>query len=69
MFHLVDGVVVVASARLADDAHRPLPDAPFVPEAAKVEIVDTRAGWAHVRWGALDGWISSSAVRPIARLP
>jgi hypothetical protein len=65
--HLREGVVVVPTARLADADHRPLPEAPFVPEAAKVEIVDTRAGWAHVRWSALDGWVSSSAVRPIAR--
>ena len=64
--HLREAVVVVASARLTDDAHRPLPQDPFVPEAAKVELVDARAGWAHIRWGALDGWVSSSAVRPIA---
>ncbi len=67
--NLKEGVVVVSSAPLTDDAHRPLPQGPFVPEAARVEIVDTRAGWAHVRWGALDGWVSSSAVRPIAPGP
>jgi hypothetical protein len=65
--NLKEGVVVVPSARLTDDAHRPLPQSPFVPEAAKVELLDARAGWAHVRWGTLDGWVSSSAVRPIAR--
>ena len=64
--NLKEAVVVVPSARLTDDAHRPLPQSPFVPEAARVELVDARAGWAHVRWGALDGWVSSSAVRPIA---
>jgi hypothetical protein len=62
-----EAVVVVPSARLTDDAHRPLPQSPMVPEAARVELVDSRAGWAHVRWGALDGWVSSSAVRAIAR--
>ena len=65
--HLREGVVVVQSARLTDAEHRPLPAAPFVPEAARVEIVETRAGWAHVRWSTFDGWVSSSAVRAIAR--
>jgi hypothetical protein len=64
--HRRDGVVVAAGARATDELHRPI-DAVPLPEAAHVSIVDSRAGWTHVRWASVDGWIPSSAVRPIAR--
>ncbi len=65
--HVKEGVVVAPSAHLTDANHRPLPRGAALPEGARVEIVDTRAGWAHVRWAQADGWITSAAVRTIAR--
>lgn len=64
---LQEGVIVSATARPSDDKGIALPGAAPLPEAARVEIVDARAGWAHVRVGGTDAWIPASAVRPIAR--
>jgi hypothetical protein len=65
--HRQEGVIVVQNARPADEDHRPLAQAQPLPEAAKVDLLETRAGWAHVRWAQVDGWIPRSSVRPIAK--
>jgi hypothetical protein len=64
--HRREGVVVTPSARATDESHRPLADAASVPEAARVDIVEARAGWTHIRWSAVDGWLPSTAVRDLA---
>ena len=38
-----------------------------IPEAARVEIGEQRGGLVHVRWGAIEGWTQSDAVRRLAR--
>jgi hypothetical protein len=60
-----DGVIVVTEARLSDE--RGILQGGLVPEAAKVEITDRRGGLLHVRWGTQDGWVSTGAVRRLAR--
>jgi hypothetical protein len=60
------GVIVSAGARPTDDRGIVLAKAPVMPEAADVEILGHRAGWAQVRWGNVVAWIPGSSVRPIA---
>jgi hypothetical protein len=62
-----EGVVVSSSARLANEKGVPVPEAESLPEAAHVEVLETRAGYTHVRWGNVVGWIPAAAVRPIHR--
>src|SRR5262249_13260946 len=65
--HRREAVVVAASARVSDSDHRPLSEAASVPEAGRLELVDSGAGWGDVRWAAVDGWVPSTAVRDLAR--
>jgi hypothetical protein len=67
--HRVEGVVVSASARPSDAKGIALPSADILPEGARVRIVGSNAGWSEVRWGALDTWIPSTAVRPLEKPP
>jgi hypothetical protein len=64
---LREGVVVAPSARPADERGIAIPGAKQVPEAARVEIDETKPGWVHVRWGSTQGWVPSTTVRPIAK--
>jgi hypothetical protein len=61
------GVIVSAGARPTDEHGLVVANAPVIPEAAEVEIVAHRAGWAQVRWGTVLAWIPASSVRPLAR--
>ena len=61
-----EGVIVSAGARPRDERGLVIANAPVVPEAAEVEIVGHRAGWAQVRWGNVVAWIPSGSVRPLA---
>jgi len=63
------GVIVTAGARPTDERGLVLASAPVVPEAAEVEILGHRAGWARIRWGKLVAWIPAGSVRPIAEPP
>jgi hypothetical protein len=61
-------VVVVTSARLSDEAGRPLPskrgaDTTTVPEGGTVYVRERREGRYLVEWGNADGWLGSSDVR------
>ncbi|WP_235879748.1 hypothetical protein [Polyangium aurulentum] len=56
------GVVVVPEAHLVDEAGTALGGDP-IPEAASVEVGDTRGALIHVRWGATEGWVPSGSVR------
>jgi hypothetical protein len=65
--HRVDGVIVSSSARPSDARGIALPKTSSLPEGARVRIVGTNAAWTEVRWGALDAWVPTSAVRGLAR--
>ena len=65
-FHLREGIVVVASARPSDERGVVRPGASPLPEAARVQIVESKGGWTRVRWGALDAWVPAPAIRPLA---
>jgi hypothetical protein len=65
-------VVVVTSARLSDEAGRPLPtkrgaDTTTVPEGGTVYVRERREGRYLVEWGNTDGWLSASDVRVLSR--
>jgi hypothetical protein len=61
-----DGVVVTTEAHLVTDKGVLTTKGP-IPEAAHVEIGERRGGLVHVRWGAVEGWTQSDAVRRLAR--
>jgi hypothetical protein len=65
--YLSEAVVIVESARPCDERGLAIPNATPLPEAARVEIIDTRPGFTRVRWGPTDAWVASSALRPLAR--
>jgi hypothetical protein len=62
-----EAVVISAAARPTDERGVTIPNAQPIPEAALVEIVDTKPGFARVRRGATEAWISSSSIRVIAK--
>jgi hypothetical protein len=65
--HRREGVIVATSALPADERGMTRPGASSFPEAALVEIVDSKPGWTHVRWGKVDGWVPAGAVRALER--
>jgi hypothetical protein len=65
--HRTDGVIVTSNARPSDARGIALPKAGALPEGARVRIATTNAAWTEVRWGSLDAWVPTSAVRPLAR--
>jgi hypothetical protein len=66
--HLREAVVVAANARPSDQRGIVAPGATPLPEGARVEVVDARGTWSRVRFGSIDAWIASSALRPLARV-
>jgi hypothetical protein len=64
---LREAVVVTASARPSDPNGITVPGAAPLPEGARVEMVDARGASTRVRFGAVDAWISSRALREVAR--
>jgi hypothetical protein len=66
--HLREAVVVVSNARLTNDRGMALPGAIQLPEGARVEIVEPRSAVTRVRFGRVDGWVASNALRELARL-
>ncbi len=65
--HLREGVIVSSSARPSDARGIAQSGTPL-PEAARVQIVESRPGLTRVQWGALDAWVPSPAVRPLAHI-
>jgi hypothetical protein len=61
-----EGVVVSPEAHLVTEKGV-LTSKGSIPEAARVEIGEQRGGLVHVRWGAVEGWTQSDAVRRLAR--
>jgi hypothetical protein len=67
--HLIEGIVVAATARPADEKGIALPGATPLPEAARVQILDERPGWVRVERSNVVAWLPSQTVRPLARRP
>lgn len=61
-----DGVVVAPEAHLLTEKGV-LSSRGAIPEAARVELGEQRGALVHVRWGAVEGWTQSDAVRRLAR--
>ena len=61
-----DGVVVATEAHLLNEKGV-LTSRGAIPEAARVELGERRGALVHVRWGAVEGWTQSDAVRRLAR--
>jgi hypothetical protein len=64
---LREAVVVSPSARPSDEHGLVAPGATPLPEGARVELVEGRSMWTRVRFGALDAWVPTSALRELAR--
>lgn len=64
-----EAVVVTPGSRPTDERGIVAPGATPLPEGARVEVVDSREAHARIRFGALDAWVPSSALRDIARWP
>ncbi len=65
--NLREAVVVTPGARPTDDRGLAVPGAASLPEGARVEVVESRGSMARVRFGAVEAWVSASALREIAR--
>ena len=61
-----DGVVVAPEAHLLTEKGV-LTSRGAIPEAARVELGEQRGALVHVRWGAVQGWTHTDAVRRLAR--
>ena len=61
-----DGVVVATEAHLLNEKGV-LTSRGAIPEAARVELGEQRGALVHIRWGAVEGWTQSDAVRRLAR--
>jgi hypothetical protein len=64
---LHEAVLVTSGARPSDARGVVLPGATPLPEGARVELVEARGAWARVRFGALDAWVPTTALRDLAR--
>ncbi len=64
---LSEAIVISPAARPSDAHGIALPAATPLPEAARVEVVEQNAGLTEVRWGALDAWVPTSTLRPLAK--
>jgi hypothetical protein len=64
---LREAVVVAANSRPSDARGITLPGATPLPEGARVEVVDSRGSWDHIRFGSIEAWLASSALRELAR--
>lgn len=61
-----EGVVVAPEAHLVTERGALTSGAP-IPEAARVEMGERRGSLVRIRWGAVDGWTQSDAIRQLAR--
>ncbi|MGD0675716.1 MAG: hypothetical protein ABSC94_09880 [Polyangiaceae bacterium] len=64
---LREAVIVTADARTIDPRGMAIAGAASLPEGARVEIVDDRGATIRVRFGTTDAWVSSAALRELAR--
>jgi hypothetical protein len=66
--NLHEAVVVTAGARPTDERGLSVPGAAPLPEGARVEVLETRGSVSRVRFGSVEAWVASVALREIARL-
>ncbi len=64
---LREAVVVTTSARPSDERGITRPGATPLPEGARVEVVEVRGPFSRVRFGGIDAWVASGALRELAR--
>jgi hypothetical protein len=62
-----EAVVVTSGARPTDERGIALAGATPLPEGARVEVVETKGPSTRVRFGTLEAWITSGAIRELAR--
>jgi hypothetical protein len=61
-----EGVVVLPEAHLVTERGTLTSSVP-IPEAARVEVGERRGALVHIRWGSVEGWTQSDAIRRLAR--
>ena len=64
-----EAVVVAPAARPADASGLARQGVSPLPEGARVDVVEAAGALTRVRWGAVDGWVPTSALRPLAKAP
>jgi hypothetical protein len=64
-----EAVVVTSGTRPSDERGIVAPGATPLPEGARVEVVYWRESRARIRFGALDAWVPTTALRDLARWP
>jgi hypothetical protein len=64
---LTPAVVVVAEARILDAQGAALPQEPPIPEAARLDVLERRAGLARVRYGQREAWTHGNSLRELPR--
>lgn len=62
-----EAVIVVAAARAADANGLARQGLSPLPEGARVTVVESQGALTHIRWGAIDGWLPSSSLRPLVK--
>jgi hypothetical protein len=62
-----EAVVVVANARPVDERGITVQGAAPLPEGARVEVIGARGPWGRVRFGTIEAWVASDALRDLAR--
>ncbi|HEX8795532.1 MAG TPA: hypothetical protein VF765_31500 [Polyangiaceae bacterium] len=64
-----EAVVVAHGSRPSDERGMVVPGATTLPEGARVEVVESRDTRARIRFGRLDAWVPTGAIRELARWP
>jgi hypothetical protein len=65
--NLHEAVVVTDGARPTDERGLSVPGGTPLPEGARVEVLETRGSVSRVRFGSVEAWVASAALREIAR--
>lgn len=65
--NLREAIVVVVSARPSDERGITVSGATPLPEGARVEVLDVHGAMSRVRFGRVDAWVPSGALRELAR--
>jgi hypothetical protein len=65
--NLREAIVVVASARPSDERGITVSGGTPLPEGARVEVLEVHGAMSRVRFGRVDVWVPSGALRELAR--
>jgi hypothetical protein len=66
---LREAIVISPSVRPSDSRGVVLSGGATIPEAARVELREQEGAFTEVRWGTLDAWVPTTALRPLAKAP